>query len=149
MQSPNPAVSSKPVGPPPALGSPENDPTMLEREKQESTRLSSKASLSSLDNHEAQPIRVLIDEEKIRGFAFTWSQVSGALTFVSQIINLIAVLVFGLWSVRSYNVALRANQISQSSLQAAQNANQLALYTFCMSQNVRCNKIPLVVILLP
>lgn len=138
MQSPNQAISSEPAELPLALGSPEDNPKIQELKKQASTSPNSQAPFSSLANSEAQPIRVLVEERKIRGFCFTWSQVSGALSFASQIVNLIAVLVFGLWSVRSYNAALHANQISSSSLQAAQNANQLSLYAFCMSQTVRC-----------
>lgn len=140
MQSPSQAIRSEAVDPPPTLGPPETNPKILELKKQGSTTLSSQAPFVSLGNPTAQPIRVLIEEEKIRGYGFTWSQLSGALSFASQIVNFIAVLVFGLWSVRSYNAALHANQIASSSLQAAQNANQLALYAFCMSQSVGCDE---------
>jgi len=72
------------------------------------------------------------------------------VNFVIQLVSLIAAITFGIWAVKSYNAALRANYLSsvsyqsaQSSFEAAQNAlylsgvaNRLALLSFCASNTV-------------
>jgi hypothetical protein len=57
-------------------------------------------------------------------------------SYASQVVNFIAVLVFGLWSVRSFNSAQLANQISSGALEAALTANQIALLSFCAANTV-------------
>jgi hypothetical protein len=81
------------------------------------------------------PARVVIVDDPLRQWPFTIREV---LNFLVQLLNIIAVLVFGVWAIRSYNEAVTANQLSSDSIQAAQQAlnvaqaaNALTMFQIC------------------
>jgi magnesium-transporting ATPase (P-type) len=65
--------------------------------------------------------------------AFTWNEI---ITGVIQFIGVIAAIVFGVWVIKSYEVAQRANDLSESGLRQTIIANQLAFLALCGSNGV-------------
>lgn len=71
----------------------------------------------------ALPARVVIVADPQKRWPFTMKDI---LNFLVQLLNIIAVLVFGVWAVRSYDAALQAVSLAEA-------ANALAMFQICQS----------------
>jgi hypothetical protein len=75
------------------------------------------------DSAHGLPTLVGIVDDPNRRWSFTVKEV---LNLCVQLLNIIAVLVFGVWAIRSYNAALQA-------LSLAEAANALTMFQLCQS----------------
>jgi hypothetical protein len=67
---------------------------------------------------------------------FSEFSLSEIISSVVQLISIIAAFTFGVWAIKSYNAAQRANSLTENGLRQTLTANQLALLSLCMSNQV-------------
>ncbi|MCJ1280699.1 hypothetical protein MMC26_000016 [Xylographa opegraphella] len=86
--------------------------------------------------HAPTPSNVVASENSV------WTLLKEVVTFVFQLVAVIAALVFGAWAIKSYDIQLTANDLASQSLQSSatgnQDANQLAILSGQLSLLAYC-----------
>jgi hypothetical protein len=73
-----------------------------------------------------------ITDEKMSHYLTVQDILSGGV----QVISLFTTIIFGVWAIRSYEAALKANSIAKDALHQGGTSNQLALLAICTTNEV-------------